>query len=602
MRWLLLTGLFPLVFGCSTAPEVLSTQPATPQHSPANQQPAAQPASSQQQTSPTPAADKSTAASAAKQSPQVKPKTELSGEVLFYLLSAEIAGHRGRVDLSAAYYLKAAELSRDTEVAQRATRIAVYARDDKRALKAASLWQSLEPEDAEAHQVLAALLVRNGQADKALEHFEFVLQHTQQSERQGYMLVTSLLSKEKDKQVALQVMKKLIAKRANNPEALYAYSQLALLVESYDEAATTIEKVLALKPGWTDAYVLQTNILTRQGFKAHALEVLRKAVDQYSNNAALRLFFARKLVDAKQYEEAQEQFAQLLDDDSNNHEARYALGLLGLQMNKPESAKKYFLELLNAHQRVTESQYYLGQIHETLGEFDEALKWYQRIRYNNYEFEAKLRMALILAKQNKIAEARELLQNVSPDSLENELRLYLTEGEILTTARLHEEALNLYQEALRQIPGNTRLLYARALVFEKLDRIDDAVRDLREIVDREPTNAQVLNALGYTLVDRTDRLDEGVELISKALKLMPDDPAILDSMGWAYYRLGKTAEALSYLKRAFDQLKDAEIAAHLGEVLWVTGDHDKARQVWDEALRQTPGDQSLLNVMRRFTE
>jgi len=598
--WLVLTGLFTLQLGCT------GLQPANVSQNPAKTDKKVVSTTAAEKAKKLKAAEKlrvtptkkNQIASAAKP----KPQSKLSSEVFYYLLSAEIAGQRGEIGLSAALYTKAAEVTRDPAIAQRATRAAYYARDDKRAIFSATLWNELEPENIEARQVLAALLVRTGKTDAAAEHFEYVLNNGKQSERQRFLLITSLLSKEKDKQAALAVMKKLIAKRKDNPNALYAYSQLSFLVGDLDNAAKTIKQVIKLQPEWTEAHILQSNIFVRQGYKAHAIEVLRQTLENQPDNTRLRMFYARNLVDAKQFAEAANQFSLVTDDEKFQHEARYALGLLTLQMNKPQQAAEYFIQLLKDKQRVVESQFYLAQSYELQNELDKAIAEYKKVRNNQYTFEADLRIALILAKQGDIKEARSRLQNMSPDSLDKELRVYLTEGEILNTAKQYQAAFNLYTEALQQLTDNNRLLYARALTAEKIGKIELAVDDLENIVKREPENAQALNALGYTLIDKTKQLERGLGFIKKAYKLEPDDPAIHDSMGWAYYRLGQYDEALKYLRRAFAKLKDAEVAAHLGEVLWVAGDREAAQEIWNTAIQQAPNDDLLLNVMQKFSE
>ena len=191
---------------------------------------------------------------------------------------------------------------------------------------------------------------------------------------------------------------------------------------------------------------------------------------------------------------------------------------------------------------------------------------------------------------------------MNPENAEDEQRLILAEGEILRNAKMQQEAFDLYNEGLARLPGNIAILYARALTAEKIDRVDIALADLEKIISVDPNNAQALNALGYTMVDKTERIAEGLKLIEKAYQLQPDDAAILDSMGWANYRLGNHKQALEYLRQAFGKLKDAEIAAHLGEVLWVMGDHDEAKTVWNEALRETPSHKLLLDVIKRFTK
>ncbi|MHA1568951.1 MAG: tetratricopeptide repeat protein [Alphaproteobacteria bacterium] len=534
--------------------------------------------------------------------PAAKPPESLSGELLYYLLAAELAGQRGRLDIAVPYYLKAAELSRDPEVVERATRIAVYARDDASALAAARLWVELKPDNPEAHQVLAALLLRTGEVDEAIPHLERVLSHDGQNGRNGYMLITSLLSKEKDKQVAMAAMERLIEKRRQSPEALYAYARLGLLVGSLRKAEQAIDQALALRPDWPEALILKAQILLREGKHREALAFLKDTVEEHPDNVALRLVYARKLVDEKQYEAAREQFEILLDYQPDAPDALYALGLLNLQTRRPEEAQHNFERLIELGQRVDESYYYLGQAAEMRKQTEEAIRYDREVRKGQHYVDAEIRIAVLLAEQGDIEAARERLQNVSATTLDTELRLFLAEGEILVQAGRLEEALEVYNMALQQMPGNADLLYARALVNEKLDNIDAAVADLQRIVDKNPDNPQALNALGYTLVDRAGRVNEGLIYIEKALKLKPDDPAIMDSMGWALYRLGRHREALRYLQQAFDKLNDPEIAAHLGEVLWVQGDQEQARKIWEKALRETPNDKVLLNVIQRFAQ
>jgi tetratricopeptide (TPR) repeat protein len=273
-----------------------------------------------------------------------------------------------------------------------------------------------------------------------------------------------------------------------------------------------------------------------------------------------------------------------------------------MQTSDLDQARKYFLKLNKLGQRINESSYYLGQIAESRGKTDKAMNWYEQVRGGHYLVEAQLRTAVLQARAGDVEGARQRLQDINVDSDQTQLQVYLAEGEILRGAKRFQEALDVYNHALSEMPNNIQLLYARALTAEKVERLDLALKDLRYIVNREPENAQALNALGYTLVDRTDDVQEGLKYIKQAYKLKPDDAAILDSLGWAYYRLGNYQKSLDYLRQAFDKLKDAEIAAHLGEVLWITGDRKGARAVWNEALSQTPSHQLLLDVIKRFTE
>lgn len=530
-------------------------------------------------------------------------ESDLSPELLFRLMLAEIAGQRGHINVAVKQYLAAAKSSHNPKVIERAARIAVYARDNESALQAAQLWTEVVPDSIEAHQVAAAMNLRTGNTNQAHIHFEKVIELSQKKgSRNPFVLITSLLGKESDKKAALDVMGQLVATRQNNPDALYAYSQLALLLGEPNKAQATIIKVIKLRPEWADAYILYSNTLYRQGKKTEALEKLKSALDKVPGNIALRDYYARRLVDEKHYKEARDQFKIILEAAPGNTDAKYAMALLSLQTDQLDEAKELFKELVKSGKRVHESSYYLGQVAEQENKPDTAVQWYKLISSGQYHIDAQIRIAMIDAKAGKVKQARDRLHAIKSDSIEIEQRLLLAEGEILRAAKLYQEAFDLYSEGLAKMPDNVNILYARALTAEKLEQLDVTFADLKKVIKLDPKNGQALNAMGYTLVDRTDRLKEGLEYIMRAYKLDPDDAATLDSLGWAYYRMGKYDEALKYLRMALAKLRDSEIAAHLGEVLWVMGEHESARDVWDEALRITPEHKLLNDVIKRFTK
>ncbi len=523
----------------------------------------------------------------------------LSAEILQYLMVAEIAGQRGKLDIAVANYLQAAKFSQDASVAERASRIAIFARKDRAALEASKIWVQLAPESAEAHQITAAMLVRAGDLESALRHFEKVLSLSKKSEQKIFMLITSLLSKERDKNIALDIMKRLIAKHPKSPSAYYAYANLALLTKEYEVAYKAINKALALKKHWNEAAVLKATILHRLGKNDEAIAWLAKELQQQPDNFKLRLYFARKLVDAKKYPAAYDEFQNVYAAE-NNMGALYAMGLLANRMNKIELAEKHFTRLSDSGEHKNEANFYLGQIREKKKDYSQAIDWYSKVQTGVYAFESRLRIIILLGKQGKVSQAREQASNINVSKPDEQVRLYIAEGEVLRENQMHVEALELYTDGLGAIPDNLDLLYARALVFEKLNRIDEAISDLRHIVKLDPQNIQALNALGYTLVDKTDKVHEGMEYIQQAYQMRPTDPAIIDSMGWAYYRLGKLDKAVTYLKRAYALFNDAEVAAHLGEVLWVRGEKDEAKRIWKDSLRETPTHDTLLNAIKRF--
>jgi len=278
----------------------------------------------------------------------------------------------------------------------------------------------------------------------------------------------------------------------------------------------------------------------------------------------------------------------------------YAVALLALQTNRLEEAETYLMRVLELRPDNDQARIYLGQTLEQNKRFAEAARWYGEVGPGEHYFEARSRLAIVTARLGNVAQARALLQAVPAETDQQRVQLVLAEEQVLRDAKQYQEALKVLNAALMHLPGSHELLYARALVAERLDMLALVESDLRAVLARDPKNVNALNALGYTLADRTERYAEAEALLKQALEQRPDDPFILDSWGWLQYRMGNTAEAIRHLKRALSVRGDAEIAAHLGEVLWVTGDRREAESVWTRALRDEPDSEVLRNVIRKF--
>lgn len=534
--------------------------------------------------------------------PEVVPPVTLSSGLLYQLLVGEVSAQRGELEMSAHAYHQAAVSTRDPRLARRATQIAVYAQDYTTALKAARLWVELSPDALDAQQSLAALLIRQGRADEALTHLEKLLGLSRDGTAHGFMLVTNILAREQDKRRALQVMEALVASRGEDPNAVFSYANLAYLVEEYPLAAQQIERLLTMQPGLPRALVLKANVLRKLGRDEEALEAYRTALEALPKDSALRLGYARMLVDMERLPAAREQFRLLGKQLPDNADVAYAEGLLAMQAGDLDQAEKHFKRLLKLGQRIDEAAYALGQIAETRNRPEEALQWYRQVSDGSSYMDAMVRSAVLINRQQGLAAARAYLRGIELQTSQQELRLRLVEAELLRDAGQREEAQQVYDEALQQFPDNIELLYARAMNAEGLGRLDLLERDLNAILKQEPDNVQALNALGYTLADRTNRYREAYDLVRRAYEQRPDDPAIIDSMGWVYFRLGRLEEAEQYLRRALDKHFDAEIAAHLGEVLWVRGRQDEARRIWQDALQRAPDHTLLKQVIERFTQ
>jgi len=574
---LALTGI--LAAGCSSMPGGQSSALSGP-------------VDANQSVKPAPAAQ-------SQQAQRELPGVELTPDLLYDLMTAEIAGYRGRLDVSIKHYLTLAERTRDPRIIERATRIAVYARDDKSALQAARLWVEIEPQRHDARQMLATFLIKNGQTEAALVHLRFILSTAQDTEKSFY-LVATLLGRGEDKVQALEVMRKLIAGAKDNAGALHAYSFLAEQAGKLEIARESIERALELKPHWINAIISYARILQRQNNTPKALSYLKGLLEDQPTDAPVRLIYARLLVDAKNLVAAREQFDVIAKQMPENADIVYTSGVLALQAEDLDSAEQYFTKLSRLGKRQMEANYYLGYIAESRNKFEQAIEWYSAVTHGESFIDARIRVATLLAKQNKLGEARDFLHTTQTRESSHIIRLYLVEGELLRNVNENAKALTVYEDGLVAYPDNSELLYAHSMAAEKLDMMDVMERDLRTIIKHEPDNAHALNALGYTLTDRTDRHQEALEFIKRAHDLRPQDAAILDSLGWVKYRLGKYKEAAKHLRRALELNNDAEIAAHLGEVLWVAGDAENAYKVLSQALESAPDDKNLLKVMEKF--
>ncbi len=525
--------------------------------------------------------------------------TPLTRDVLYKLLLAEIAGRRGEVSLALDNYLEVAEETRDPGAAERAVSIAVFARDEERGIKAARLWTEVSPSHLDARRVYGALLMRAGRIDEAVDELNHIVAPPNDTSDR-FALVGDMLARERDQESAAQVMERIAERHPNNIDATFAFAQLLGRSGNFERSLELIDRLLLAEPGHEQALIYQARILQREGKTNEALSAMNRYLEHQPDSGEVRMTYARLLVDAKRYEEARQQFELLSKQSPEDGDVAYALGLLLLQTNRYDEAAVQFERLVALGERVDAAQYYLGQIAESKNDPVAALGSYGRVDRGDHYLNAQIRIGVILAEQGEMRKARAQLHGIRVSNQQEAVRVYRSEADILARADRLRDAMGVYDAALDEYPGNSDLLYARAMLAEKLDMIDVLERDLREILSREPNNADALNALGYTLADRTDRYEEALELIKQAYELRPDDHYVVDSMGWIMYRLGRYEEALKFLRRAMELNNDPEVAAHLGEVLWVMGDKAAAMKIWNSALESTPDDQRLLDVIKRF--
>lgn len=530
------------------------------------------------------------------------PKLELTSQLLYQFLVAEIAGQRGELGIATEAYLDLAKVTRDPRIAKRATEVALYAQQAAAARSAASLWLDVQPDSLSAQKSLTALLVNDGKLNEARPLLEKLISAEGDNAGAGFMHLDVLLTRQKDKMAALALVKSLAKPYPDLAEAHFAIAQAAANAVRYGEALDEIKAAAQLKPGWEPAALLQFQLIGRDA-KADGVAFLQGFLKRYPDAKEVRLVYARQLVSLSQYAAARDEFQRLEKEVPGNPEISMAIGLLSLQLNDLDAAEAAFQGVLQGgYADAGAAQIYLGQIAEARKQYDQAGKWYQAVVAGRHYIRAQIRYAGLLAKQDKPEEARTYLQNLKAEGETDKLQLIEAEAQLLREAKDYAGVYALLSRALATRPDSPELLYDHAMAAERVNKLEVLEKDLRHLIRIKPDHAQAYNALGYTLADRTNRLAEAVQLLDQALKLSPGDAFILDSMGWAQYRQGNLDKALDYLQRAFAQRKDAEIAAHLGEVLWVKGNSEEARKLWQTALESNPQNQALLDVMQKFNK
>ena len=526
------------------------------------------------------------------------PKQDLTEAVLYEYLLAEIAGQRGAVGLSAQAYADLAKRTRDPRIARRAAEVAVYARMPGAAIDAARIWYESEPSSIQALQALTSLLLAAKREDEALPYLQKRI--NEDPSGGSFLQLQRLFTGAQDKALTLKLVQQLAQPYPQVAQAHYAIAQAAA---GAGESALALEEVRAasaLRPEWELPVLLEAQLLQRQS-NALALERLAAFLERHPKEREVRLSYARLLVSERKYTEARVEFQTLSRDFPDNADVVFAVGVLSLQLQDYALAQANFKRLLELPYRDRNTvRMYLGQIAEEQKNYTEALRWYDEVSSGDALLRAQLRIALVLGKQGKLDEARARLRQAEAGSVEGTVQLLLTEAQLLRDANRAREAFELIGNALKTLPDQPELLYDYAMLAEKLDRVDLLESNLRKLIRLQPEHAHAHNALGYSLADRNLRLPEAQGLIEKALQLSPEDPFIIDSMGWLMYRMGKHKQALEYLRKAYSARPDPEIAAHLGEVLWTAGEHSEAEKIWAEASKKTPGNDALNSTIKRF--
>jgi tetratricopeptide (TPR) repeat protein len=534
------------------------------------------------------------------ETPQVLPSIELSSDLLYEFLLSEIAAQRGNDAVAVDGSLDLARKTRDPRLAMRAAHVALQFGQADKAIEALGIWRDTDPSSLMARRMLSSVLLRSGKIDEAGNEFVALLKMDESHSAQNFIQIYQMLATYPDRAAALKLMRELAQPYPRVAEAHWGIAQLAQAAGDEELALSEAKQARSLRPEWDMAVSLEAALLQKNA-PQQGLDLLRDYLTGHPEAREIRLQYARALLDQKQYKLARDEFQRMADENPDNPDFAYAIALISLQLNDLKDAEIQLKQSLSKGKKDRDTvQYYLGQLSEAKKNQDEAITYYREVKDGEYLFPAQIRIAYLLSKRGQLAEARQQLQQARTTDDQQRAQLAMAEAQLLREANQFDEAYKVLNQALEKQPDQIDLLYETAMMADKIGKPDEFEQLIRKVIKIKPDHAQAYNALGYGLLERNERIPEAMQLVEKALQLAPDDAAIMDSVGWGYYRSGKLDESIKMLRRAYAGNANPEIAAHLGEVLWMRGDKAEAKKIWQESLKENSGNEQLLDVIKKF--
>lgn len=535
------------------------------------------------------------------------PKVALTSDLLYQIMKAELEYKSGNWDGPYKATLEAARSTRDPRLARRAAEMALGAGRSAESMAAVATWRALSPESDEAVRAYLGLAVLNDKLAEAEAILKQRLEQAPIAERGSAMFqARQYLGRARDKAAAAAALDRLLAPYGNMVEARILLAQNAFVSGDKVRAEAEARAALALKPDSEIAVLTLAQVAPAQD---SVEPMLAKFLAAHPDAHEVRAAHARILVDKKDYAGARKQFEVMLKDDPDNLGNLYALGIVSMQLEDADAAEEYlgrFIEVLDAspddERDPSRVLMMLSQLAEQRGDAAAAREWLDRVDSEDpaTRFGVQVKRAQLMGRQGDVAGARKLLAAIKPEQAAQQAQLVLAEGQILRDAGQAKAAYAVLESGARRFPKNPDLLYDFALVAEKIGKVEAMEKALREVMVLAPDNHHAYNALGYSLAERNVRLGEALALIGKALQMAPEDPFIMDSLGWVHYRMGNLDAAEQQLRRAYALRQDAEIAVHLGEVLWRKGEQAEARKLLREARAKDPKNDTLKNTLARL--
>jgi tetratricopeptide (TPR) repeat protein len=527
------------------------------------------------------------------------PAPDPDHDLLTQMLAGELALSDSDLKGASQAYGKAMVVSKDPDVAGKATALAIATHDPNAAQNAINRWQALGASASQLAQARAELAIEQGKTDEARHQLSTLLAS---GDKDAWRMFGRVLIGSRDPALAANLLESLATpdKLPADPKAWLAMSQLGEQLGRHIYAQQIADGAMK-RFGTAETYAWAAQLKLDNGDKTGGLTLLREAQGRDPTNIGLRITYASLLGQSGQYAQA----TQLLEKGPQNAQTYAMRAALAANAKDDKTLAEVYKQLTQAPASVRDSSaYLLGQLAEVLDRKEEALKWYDQVPDDDdHAFDADLRSAILLQSLGRSAEAHQQLAEMQTDYLDQPAQLrraYEVDADLYMREKRHSEAINAYTHALQVVPDDPDLLYGRGLAYAEMGKIDLAVGDFRRLLQIKPNDIDASNALGFTLADANRDLPEAEKLISMARAAKPNDPSIADSWGWLQYRLGHLNHAAEVLRSAWQSGKDADVGVHLGEVLWKEGQHEQAQHIFDEVRRIDPHNANLQETIKRL--
>lgn len=537
------------------------------------------------------------------------PKEPFQSEASYQLyntLVAEMLIRQGKIKQAAQHYVLAVGQGADKALAKRATEIAIQAGEPVLAKAALDQWASLEPDTVEVHQYRVLLNAQLGNYDDAVIDAIWVRDYIEKKEGHGFEYVVSLLALDAGSaNAAYEVIKRYATKVESTPKIQLVLATFALSANKAEEVLTLTESVQ--KNGDTAQKEEATRLRAKALLSLERVSDALTTLEPYAKNTKnqeLKLEYGRMLIMADRREDARPIYKQLYAEQPENADILYTLGLLYLEQEEFAFAEPLMKKLLEIPERKYEANYFLAQVYEGQKRIDESLAAYDEALNGDFARDAIGRKSALLHKEKGLAAAQAWLDGLLEKATmpEQKVTALMAKGQLLHDAAEYQKAVDTFNKAEEFGSKKRDILYARSLSYDRMGNVEQAEKDLREVISLDPKDADALNALGYMLVVNTNRYQDAQDLIKQALDLRPDSPAVMDSMGWVMFKKGDAKGAEDWLRKAYEKMPDPEIGAHLVEVLSANGKIEEARKLFKEMLAKYPEDKQLADVKQRIAD